>query len=360
VHSFKKGNILESSSINTQKEVQEYYGKVLETNKDLKTNACCLADSVPHYQKSYLSQIHSEVLEKFYGCGSPIPYALENQSILDLGSGSGRDSFLLAAFAGAGGRVIGVDMTAEQLAVAEKHRDFHVKQFGLKDACIQFKKGFIEDLKSLDIPDNSLDLVVSNCVINLSPNKEQVFREIFRVLKPGGELYFSDIFATRRLPEEFKTDSVLVGECLGGALYTEDFRRMMLRLGINDYRIVKSSLVTINDPEMEARIGRTQFLSNTVRAFKLELEDRCEDFGQVATYKGGIRFSEELFVLDDHHIFEKNRPMLVCGNTADMVSKSRYGKYFEVTKQNSTHFGLFDCAPIQGASTFATQTGACC
>ena len=344
----------------TQKEVQEYYGKVLATNKDLKTNACCLADSVPNYQKAYLSQIHSEVIEKFYGCGSPIPYALEGQNILDLGSGSGRDSFLLAALAGKAGSVIGVDMTAEQLAVADKHRDYHIKQFGLQSSSIQFKKGFIEDLKSLDIADNSLDLVVSNCVINLSPNKELVFREIFRVLKPGGELYFSDIFSTRRLPESFKKDSVLVGECLGGALYTEDFRRMMFNLGINDYRIVKSSLVTINDPEIEARIGKTQFLSNTVRAFKINLEDRCEDFGQVATYKGGLRFSEELFVLDDHHIFEKNRPMLVCGNTADMLTKSRYGKYFEVRGDKSTHFGLLDCAPAQGSATLAVQTGACC
>ncbi|MGE4107763.1 MAG: methyltransferase domain-containing protein [Bacteriovoracia bacterium] len=351
---------METMSENTKKEVQEYYGKVLATNKDLKTNACCLADSVPHYQKAYLSRIHEEVLEKFYGCGSPIPHALEGKSVLDLGSGSGRDSFLIAALAGPTGRVIGVDMTDEQLAVAEKHRDYHVKQFGLKDACIQFKKGFIEDLKALDIPDESLDVVVSNCVINLSPNKEQVFREIFRVLKPGGELYFSDIFSTRRLPESFKSDSVLVGECLGSALYTEDFRRMMLKIGVSDFRIVKSSLVTINDPAIEARIGKTQFLSNTVRAFKMNLEDRCEDFGQVATYKGGIPYSEELFMLDDHHIFEKNRPMLVCGNTADMLSKSRYGKFFEVRGDKQSHFGLFDCAPIQGAAQVGIQAGACC
>ena len=346
--------------INTLKEVQEYYGKVLSTNKDLKTNACCLADSVPHYQKAYLAQIHTEVLEKFYGCGSPIPYALEGQSVLDLGSGSGRDSYLLAALSGPTGKVTGVDMTSEQLAVAEKHLAFHIKQFGLKDSSVQFKKGFIEDLKSIDIPDNSLDLVVSNCVINLSPKKEQVFKEIFRVLKPGGELYFSDIFATRRLPKSFKTDTILVGECLGGALYTEDFRRMMLDLGIKDYRIVKSSPVTINDPVIEARIGKTQFVSNTVRAFKLDLEDRCEDFGQIAIYLGGIRYSEELFVLDDHHVFEKNRPMLVCGNTADMLSKSRYAPFFEIRGDKSIHFGLFDCAPIQSGPLSSNQTGACC
>jgi len=351
---------METFSTNTQKDVQEYYGKILSTTSDLKTNACCLADAVPHYQKALLSRIHDEILEKFYGCGSPIPYALEGKSVLDLGSGSGRDAFLIAALAGPSGRVLGVDMTEEQLAVAQKHREFHIKQFGLEDSCIQFKRGYIEDLKNLDIPDNSFDVVVSNCVINLSPNKEQVFREIFRVLKPGGELYFSDIFSTRRLPENFKADSVLVGECLGGALYTEDFRRIMLQIGVPDFRVVKSSLVTINDPEIEARIGKTQFLSNTIRAFKMNLEDRCEDFGQVATYRGGISHSEELFVLDDHHVFEKNRPMLVCGNTADMLSKSRYGQYFQVSGDKSTHFGLFDCAPVDGGAAQSAASGACC
>lgn len=80
---------------------------------------------------------------------------------------------------------------------------------------------------------------------------------------------------------------------------------------------------------------------------------------KVAIYRGGITYSEEIFILDDHHVFEKNRPMLVCGNTADMLSKSRYGKYFEIHGDKSTHFGLFDCGPVV-ATPGASTTGACC
>lgn len=344
----------------TQEVVRDYYGKVLTSSKDLKTNACCLAESVPNYQKPYLSKIHSEVLEKFYGCGSPIPFALEGKTILDLGCGTGRDVFLLAAMAGPTGQVIGVDMTDEQLAVANKHRSFHIDEFKLKDTSILFKKGVIEDLKSIDLPDNSVDLVVSNCVINLSSNKEAVFREIFRVLKPGAELYFSDIFATRRLSESLKKNAVLLGECLGGAMYTEDFRRLMLDIGVADFRIHSSALVTVNDPEIETLLGQAQFVSNTIRAFKIPLEDRCEDFGQVAIYQGDIPHSEEVFVLDDHHSFERNRPVLVCGNTADMLSKSRYGKFFKILGEKEKHFGLFDCAPISKSSNADQSAGACC
>lgn len=338
--------------------IQKYYGSVLASKNDLKTGACCTAESMPEYLRPLLAEIHPEILDRFYGCGSPIPFALEGATVLDLGCGTGRDAFLLSKLVGPAGRVIGIDMTEGQLEVARRHTAWQMQKFGFGAANVDFKTGYMEDLAVAGIADNSVDLVVSNCVINLSPDKEKVFSEIFRVLKPGGELFFSDVFADRRIPPELSNDAVLLGECLAGAMYTEDFRRLMLKNGIADYRIVKSSPVPILDREIERKIGMVNFTSLTVRAFKLELEDRCEDYGQVAYYRGTIADSAHAFMLDDHHLIKKGMPFLVCGNTAKMLSETRYAKHFEIVGDTSVHYGLFDCAPVTATDT--KSSGACC
>ncbi len=351
----------------THKNLKDYYGKVLGHSNDLKTNACCCdADSVPAEVREALKLIHHEITDRFYGCGSPIPPLLEGKTVLDLGCGTGRDAYVLSKLVGESGHVIGVDMTDEQLETARKHISYHTDKFGYKKANIEFRQGFIEDLQEAGIADESVDIVVSNCVINLSPDKESVFREIFRVLKPGGELYFSDIFADRRIPKALRDDPVLHGECLSGALYIEDFRRLLAKIGCPDYRKTSEAVVTIDNKEIEAKIGFARFDSVTVRAFKLAaLEDICEDYGQTATYDGGIAGHPHHFDLDDHHRFFTGKPMLVCGNTAAMVGDTRFGKHFRVTGDRTTHFGSFDCtsggdcrpAP---ASTSESTGGACC
>lgn len=343
--------------------IKDYYGKVLKTNQDLKTSACCTAESIPVHLRDIVKLIHDEVVTKFYGCGSPIPYLdLEGKTVLDLGSGSGRDCYILSKLVGPKGRVIGVDMTDEQLEVARRHQDYHAKAMGLKETNVTFIKGYIEDLKSSGIADNSIDLVISNCVINLSPDKKKVFQEIFRVLKPGGELYFSDVFADRRIPKEIASDKVILGECLGGALYTEDFRRMMADVGCADFRTLSKSKIEVTNRGIANRTGNIQFYSITVRAFKLALEDRCEDYGQVAYYLGSIPECPHRFALDDHHLFETNKPMLVCGNTADMISNTHYKKHFKIVGNKENHLGLFDCAPASASPGAAGDctTGACC
>ncbi len=344
-----------STTIEIQENVRQYYGQVLQSTADLKTSACCTLDAMPSYLKKLLSSVHPEVLERFYGCGSPLPPVLTGKTVLDLGCGSGRDCYLLSKLVGPTGRVLGVDMTPEQLEVATRHLDWHAEQFGYGN--VEFFHGQIENLIELGIADNSIDLVVSNCVINLSPEKPKVLAEIFRVLKPGGELYFSDVFADRRIPAALRQDPVLLGECLGGALYWEDFRRILQNLGCPDVRTVKQSPISIDDAEIAAKIGMVKFQSVTVRAFKMALEDRCEDYGQIACYQGGIPEHIHAFDLDDHHHFETGRPMRVCGNTADMLSLSRYAPYFKVQGEKVTHFGLFDCAP---AASDTTASGACC
>ena len=331
--------------IDTLEKVKNYYGKVLSGSKDLQTSACCSIDVLPPHAKPLLKNIHEEIQNKFYGCGSPLPLALEGQTVIDLGCGTGRDCYLLSQLVGESGRVIGIDMTDEQLNVARKHIDFQMDKFGYKTPNIQFVQGYVEDLKAAGIKDNSIDLVVSNCVTNLSPDKPRLFSEIFRVLKPGGELYFSDIFADRRLPLPFTEDPVLLGECLGGAMYTEDFRRLLIQLNVPDFRIMSKTQLKLNSDEIEVKVGHIKFYSITIRAFKLsDIEDRCEDYGQVAYYQGTIAGAPHEFRLDNHHLFKTHTPFLVCSNTASMLKKTRFGKHFKIVGDLSHHLGLFDCS----------------
>lgn len=336
--------------------VREYYGQTLQSSDDLRTSACCSADAMPPHLRSILAQLHPQVRERFYGCGSPIPAALTSATVLDLGCGSGRDVYLLSNLVGADGRVIGVDMTPEQLEVAASQRDFHAQTFGHAHSNVEFKCGDLADLAALGIADASVDVVVSNCVLNLVPDKARAFAEIVRALKPGGELYFSDVFADRRLPTGLMADPVLVGECLAGALYVEDFRRILARLGIADARICARSPIALTDPEIDKRIGFAKFESITWRAFKLDLEDRPEDFGHTATYLGSIEHQPHTFVLDDQNQFATGRAQRVCGNTADMLSASRYARHFRIDGDKQKHYGLFERAP----TTKCAPASSCC
>jgi arsenite methyltransferase len=343
----------------TLADVRRYYGEVLQATRDLKTSACCAGDAVPVHLRALVADVHPEIQERFYGCGLPLPPVLDGRTVLDLGCGTGRDCYVLSRLVGERGRVIGVDMTPEQLAVARRHREWHAARYGYASSNVELHEGYIEDLRAVDLADASIDVVISNCVVNLSPDKGRVFGEIFRVLKPGGELYFSDVFADRRVPAELQRDPVLLGECLGGALYHEDFRRFLAAAGCADARVVASTPITLDDPTIERRIGMVTFRSRTIRAFKLGLEDRCEDYGQTASYRGTIPELPHAFELDDHHRLETGRPMLVCGNTADMLAGTRYAPHFEIHGDKRTHFGLFDCAPA-GPTGGPAPSGACC
>lgn len=352
----------DTEAAQTRDQVREYYGQRLQSTSDLRTQACCTADAMPEHMKAILHEIDDEILARFYGCGSPIPPVLDGCTVLDLGCGTGRDVYIASKLVGASGHVIGVDMTEPQLDIAKRHVEAQARRFGYDAPNVSFHLGGIEDLSESGIEDDSVDVVLSNCVINLSPEKRAVFKEIFRVLKPGGELLFSDIFADRRVPASLTRDQVVHGECLGGAMYVEDFRRLMGDVGCLDYRITTRHGIAIDDAKVAAKVGSIRFDSITVRAFKLDdLEDRCEDYGQVATYKGTIEHAPHAFDLDDHHRFVTGKPMLVCGNTAAMLQQTRYAEHFTVAGDRSTHFGLFECAS-GGVSPQAESDsgGACC
>ena len=180
----------------THNSVQDYYGKEVKQTTELKTQACITpASKVPRHIGRAIGNVHDEIVKRYYGCGTPIPEALDGMTVLDLGCGTGRDVYAVAQLVGPQGKSIGLDMTDEQLDVANEYKAWHAEQFGFDNT--EFKKGYIEHLVDAGIPENSVDIVISNCVVNLSPNKEQVFKEIWRVLKPGGEVYFSDVYADR-------------------------------------------------------------------------------------------------------------------------------------------------------------------
>ncbi|MCL1811473.1 MAG: methyltransferase domain-containing protein [Methanomassiliicoccaceae archaeon] len=339
--------------------VKEYYGKQLQSRDDLKSGACCCVDKPPAEVRDVLPLIADEIQNRFYGCGSPLPPLLEGMTVLDLGCGTGRDVYIASKLAGESGCAIGVDMTAEQIGTAMRYREEQRERFGFKTSNVRFLQGYIEDLRSIGIEDNSVDVVISNCVINLSPDKERVFKEIYRVLKPGGELFFSDVFTDRRIPESLAGDPVLRGECMGGALYVEDFRRLMTKCGWADFRYTEIRNFDLGNEDIINKIGFASFSSRTVRAFKLDdLEDICEDYGQVAYYDGSIPWHPHYFDLDDHHRFFTGKPMLVCGNTASMLSKTRYGKAFRVIGDRSVHYGAFEGCSAGGGDM--TKKGSCC
>lgn len=342
--------------------VQNYYGKVLQNSSDLKTSACCDVSNMPEWLKPLLAKLHPEVTARYYGCGLVAPAVLEGARVLDLGSGSGRDCYLLAQLVGSQGQVVGVDMTPEQLAVANAHLQYHAEQFGF--ANVEFRQGYIENLDALGLADASFDVIVSNCVINLSPDKDSVLREAYRLLKKGGELYFSDIYADRRLPPELREDELLYGECLGGALYWNDFHNLAKRHGFADPRLVEDRPLAITDPKLAAKLGNARFYSATYRLFKLDdLEPACEDHGQAVIYNGGIPGAAHSFVLDKHHLIETGKVFPVCGNTYRMLHDSRFAPYFSFIGDFSRHFGIFQgCGsvlPYDNDSQNA-NSGACC
>ncbi len=343
--------------------VQDYYGKQLQSTADLKTSACCDASSMPAWLKPLLSNVHDEVMMRYYGCGLVCPPKLQGCQILDLGSGSGRDVYVLAQMAGASGHVLGVDMTREQLDVAISTLDWHAERFGY--ANVSFKEGFIERLDDLGLEDERFDVIVSNCVINLSPDKDAVLREAYRLLKTGGELYFSDIYADRRVPAEMVADPLLYGECLSGALYWNDFLSLAKKHGFADPRLVEDLPIEITDPALKAKCGNVKFYSATYRLFKLpELEPDCEEYGQAVIYHGTVPECPDVFVLDKHHSIETGKVFSVCGNTWRMLHDTRFREHFTFIGDFSRHYGIFEgCGkslPYDSSAAASNAGGACC
>ena len=328
--------------------VREYYGETLTDSEDLRTTACtCATTAPPRYVLDIFPELDPEIIEHFYGCGSPLPPALEGATVLDLGCGTGRDVFIAAKLVGPTGHVIGVDMTPSQLEFARSHEAAQIERLGLPKSNVDFIESYIEDMSA--VPSESVDVVISNCVINLSPFKQELFEEIFRVLKLGGELYFSDIFSDRRVPEGFYDDPILRGECLSGAMYVEDFRRMLVCCGTQVCYDVAHEPLEVGDFQIATKLGSIGFASRTMRAIKCDkFEDREEDYQQTATYLGTMPENKRYFDLDSEVRFIKDRPVAISGNMATFLENSRYGEHFRITPRRE-HVGPFDFAAANAA-----------
>jgi arsenite methyltransferase len=192
-------------------------------------SACCDTKNVI-YPDELLAAVPGDVASFSLGCGDPISLAAlqPGQSVLDLGSGGGLDCFLAAKKVGESGYVIGVDMTPEMLAKARASAE----RMGVKN--VEFRHGFLENLP---VDDNSIDVTISNCVINLSPDKAKVFSEVFRVLRPGGKLAVSDIVTDGPLPEAIKQSLSMWAGCVAGAVDASDYVAMMEATGFTDISI---------------------------------------------------------------------------------------------------------------------------
>jgi MoaA/NifB/PqqE/SkfB family radical SAM enzyme/SAM-dependent methyltransferase len=280
--------------------VREFYGRAAITANEEIVNPFAPDQALANF-------IPADSRKKSYGCGSPVKDAepQPGEVLVDLGSGSGVECFMAAAKVGPSGRVIGIDMTEEMLHLAGVAKATVASRLGYDN--VEFKKGFLEDIP---LPDTTADVVISNCVINLSPDKRQTLHEIFRILKPGGRLVVSDIVTDEPIPVAIKNNEQFRGECLGGALRQEDLLAMLRGAGFGGVSLIKRFPYRVE--------GETRFYSLTFRAYRPEEERKVEviyrgPFAAVWTESGALllkgertqvalseaeSLAESLFVLD--------------------------------------------------------------
>ncbi len=298
------------------------------------------------YDGRYLAALPEEILQKDYGCGDPSRWLKDGDAVLDLGSGAGKICFIASQVVGPQGRVVGVDMTPEMLALARRHQSAVAQKVGW--ANVEFRRGRIEDLRlDLDrydsqlaknptqdaqalaarlrtdepmIPSDTLDAVVSNCVLNLvAPElKAQLFAEVFRVLKRGGRAVISDIIADREVPVSMQNDPELWSGCISGALEERAFLRAFEAAGFHGLQVVA------RQAEPWRVVQGIEFRSLTVAAYKGK-HGPCLDEGQSVIYRGPFARASD----DDGHVFERGQRTPVCAKTFALLGREPYAGNFE-------------------------------
>jgi len=308
---------------------------------------CCPID----YDPQYLKIIPDEVIERDYGCGDPSRYVREGDTVLDLGSGGGKICFIASQIVGPKGKVIGVDMTDDMLELARTNSPIIAERVGY--ANVEFRRGHIEDLKTdLDqlntwlsknpvkdaggmeameakilrlqtetpmIPDNSVDVIVSNCVLNLvsDSKKKQLFAEMFRVLKPGGRVAVSDIISDEDSPDALKKDARLWSGCISGALTEEGFGEALEAAGFHGITIDKFEL------EPWQVVEGIEYRSATYLAYKAEPGTEL-DKNQAVIYLGPFQS-----ITDDHgNTYQRGARMAVSAKTFDLLKQEPYENLF--------------------------------
>src|SRR4051812_2045037 len=230
--------------------VKEKYGEAARRVTSGGINGCCGASSALDsccdpitsnlYDEAQAGQIPDTALKASLGCGNPTALAKLNpgETVLDLGSGGGIDVLLSARRVGATGKAYGLDMTDEMLALANENK----RKAGAEN--VEFLKGEIENIP---LPDNSVDVIISNCVINLSADKDRVLREAFRVLKPGGRFAVSDVVTRGQIEEEIRRSMLLWVGCVGGALDENEYRAKLMSAGFGEITIEPTRVYSVDD-----------------------------------------------------------------------------------------------------------------
>jgi ubiquinone/menaquinone biosynthesis C-methylase UbiE len=322
---------------------ERYAAAAAETEPAL----CCPVD----YDPEYLKAIPAEVIEKDYGCGDPSKHLRPGETVLDLGSGTGKICFIASQVVGPEGKVIGVDMTDDMLEVARRNAPVVAENIGHGN--VEFRKGRIQDLaldlERLDrelrerpiadadsylaaealaadlrvkqplVADDSVDAVVSNCVLNLveTPLKRQLFEEIFRVLKKGGRAVISDIVSDEEIPRHLRDDPHLWSGCISGAYSEEGFLKAFEDAGFHGIEILK------RDDDPWQTVEGIEFRSVTIQAWKGK-QGPCLERNQAVIYKGPFR----KILDDDGHALERGKRYAVCDKTFSLYQQDPYRDHF--------------------------------
>jgi MoaA/NifB/PqqE/SkfB family radical SAM enzyme/ubiquinone/menaquinone biosynthesis C-methylase UbiE len=310
--------------------VQEFYGRAAR-----QTNAEIVNPFGPG--EAGLTFIPLDSRKRSYGCGSPVQDAAPQpgEILVDLGSGSGVECFLAAAQVGPTGKVFGIDMTPEMLELARKSQVSVVGELGYDN--VEFRQGYLEELP---LPEATADVVISNCVINLSPDKRTTFHEIYRVLKPGGRLVVSDIVTDTSIPVAIKNNLKFRGECLGGALQQEQLLAMLRAVGFAEAQLLKRF------PYRQE--GRTRFFSLTFSCRKPAPSDQ----DMAVVYRGPMA----ALAGEDGSLLFRGRPARVSSRLAGQLGETvfRLDSQGGVLNQTATNSCCGD------SQESLPTTGSCC
>ncbi len=339
---------------------------------------CCPVD----YDTKYLEIIPDEVIERDYGCGDPSKYVKPGETVLDLGSGTGKICFIASQVVGPEGRVIGIDMTDDMLAVARENAPIVAERVGYEN--VEFRKGRIQDL-ALDlelleqklrekpisdansflasqefadelrlkqplVENESVDVVVSNCVLNLVGNgdRKQLFSELYRVLNRDGRVVISDIVSDEDVPRELQNDPELWSGCISGAFREDAFLQAFEDAGFHGVRILNY------DHEPWQIVRGIEFRSMTVEAFKGK-EGPCIERNQAVVYRGPFK----AVVDDDGHLMERGKRYAVCEKTFKLYAREPYSESFEFIEPREEvpieEAQPFDCSKTELRSPRVTK-----
>jgi len=237
--------------------VREKYADIANQNKIVNESSCCGVGSCTGVDYTVFSEDYSKLkgynpdADLGLGCGLPTEFALikEGDTVIDLGSGAGNDAFVARAISGEAGKVIGIDFTDEMIDKARANAD----KLGFNN--VEFRFG---DIEKMPVTANKADVIISNCVLNLVPDKEKAFKEIFRVLKPGGHFSVSDIVTIGELPESVKSVAELYAGCVAGAIKQEEYLKIIEDTGFANIKVQKERVITIPDEIMLKYISQKE------------------------------------------------------------------------------------------------------